>query len=85
METLSLTKEQKNQVIGEFIDSIKDCFKLTQFVLMKLSEEAIRMNAGELVLSQGMNHWKNGRMIWHLKLYSSILRTRLYLYCKRLS
>lgn len=59
METLSLTKEQKNQVIVEFLDSIKDwkdCFKLTQFVLMKLSEEAIRMNAGELVLSQGMNH-----------------------------
>lgn len=59
MKTLSLTKEQKNQVIGEFLDSIKDwkdCFKLTQFVLMKLSEEAIRMNAGELVLSQGMNH-----------------------------
>ena len=59
METLTITKEQKNQVIVEFIDSIKDwkdCFKLTQFVLMKLSEEAIRMNAGELVLSQGMNH-----------------------------
>lgn len=59
METLSLTKEQKNQVIVEFLDSIKDwkdCFKLTQFVLMKLSEEAIRMNAGELVLTQGMNH-----------------------------
>jgi hypothetical protein len=63
METLNLTKDQKNKVIGEFLDSINDwrsCFKLTQFVLMKLSEEAINMNAGELALSQSMDH--NGEL-----------------------
>lgn len=57
MEEINLTKEQKDKVICEFLDSMNDwksCFKLTQFVLMKLSEEAIRMNAGELALSQVM-------------------------------
>lgn len=57
MKTSNLTKEQKDQVIGEFLDSISDwndCFRLTQFVLMKLSKEAIKMNAGELALSQSM-------------------------------
>lgn len=59
METLNLTKEQKDRVVAEFLSSInswEDCFLLTQFVLKKLSEEAIKMNAGETVLSQDMEY-----------------------------
>ena len=59
MEMLNLTQEQKNKVIDEFLDSIKnwkDCLALTKFVLMKLSQEAISMNAGELALSQSLSH-----------------------------
>lgn len=59
METLNLTKEQKERVVAEFLSSIndwKDCFLLTQFVLTKLSKEAIKMNAGETALSQDMEY-----------------------------
>lgn len=59
METLNLTKEQKERVVAEFLSSIndwEDCFLLTQFVLTKLSKEAIKMNAGETALSQDMEY-----------------------------
>lgn len=59
MEMLNLKQEQKNKVIDEFLNSIKnweDCLALTTFVLMKLSQEAISMNAGELALSQSLSH-----------------------------
>lgn len=57
METLNLTKEQKDIVVKEFLSSVnswEDCLMLTQFVLLKLSKEAIKMNAAETVLSQDM-------------------------------
>lgn len=57
---MELTKEE-DQLICKFLKNVaeeggKDLFRLMQFVLMKLSEEAIRMNAGEVALSQVMNY-----------------------------
>ena len=55
-----LTKEE-DQVICKFLKNVaeeggKELFRLMQFVLMKLSEEAIQMNAGEVALSQILNY-----------------------------
>ncbi len=57
---MELTKEE-NQVVCKFLKNVAEeggdsLFRLMQFVLMKLSEEAIRMNAGEVALSQIMNY-----------------------------
>lgn len=57
---MKLTKEE-DQAVCKFLNNAaeecgNDLFRLSQFVLMKLSEEAIRMNAGEVVLSQIMNY-----------------------------
>lgn len=54
------TKEE-DKVICKFLKNAAeeggtDLLKLMQFVLMKLSEEAIQMNAGEVALSQIMNY-----------------------------
>lgn len=56
---MKLTKEE-NQVVCKFLKNVaeeggKDRFKLMQFILLTLSEEAIRMNAAEIVLSQIMD------------------------------
>lgn len=52
---MRLTKEE-DKVICKFLKSASDeggksLFRLMQFVLMKLSEDAIQMNAAEVVLS----------------------------------
>ena len=57
---MKLTKEE-DQVICKFLKNVaeeggKELFRLMQFVLMKLSEEAIQMNAGEVALSQILNY-----------------------------
>lgn len=57
---MKLTKEE-DQVICNFLQNVaeeggKELFRLMQFVLMKLSEEAIQMNAGEVALSQILNY-----------------------------
>lgn len=57
---MELTKEE-NQVVCKFLKNVaeekgKDLFRLMQFVLVELSKEAIRMNAGEVVLSQILNY-----------------------------
>lgn len=56
---MELTKEE-NQVICKFLNNVakeggKDRFMLMQFILMTLSEEAIRINAAEVALSQVMD------------------------------
>lgn len=55
---MKLTKEE-DKVICKFLKNASDeggksLFRLMQFVLMKLSEDAIQMNAAEVVLSQVM-------------------------------
>ena len=57
---MELTKEE-DQVICKFLKDVaeeggKELLRLMQFVLMKLSEEAIQMNAGEVALSQILNY-----------------------------
>lgn len=57
---MKLTKEE-DQVICKFLKNVaeeggKELVRLMQFVLMKLSEEAIQMNAGEVALSQILNY-----------------------------
>lgn len=57
---MKLTKEE-DQVICKFLKNVaeeggKELFRLMQFILMKLSEEAIQMNAGEVALSQILNY-----------------------------
>lgn len=56
---MKLTKEE-DQVVCKFLNNVakeggKERFTLMQFILMTLSEEAIRMNAAEIVLSQIMD------------------------------
>lgn len=55
---MKLTKEE-DKVICKFLKNVldeggKSLVRLMQFVLIKLSEDAIRMNAAEVVLSQIM-------------------------------
>ena len=57
---MKLTKEE-DKVICKFLKNVSDeggegLFRLMQFVLMKLSERAIRINVGEVALSQTLNH-----------------------------
>lgn len=57
---MELTKEE-NQVISKFLKNLRDegcqgLFRLTQFIIMRWSEEAIDINAGELSMSQTMEY-----------------------------
>lgn len=57
---MKLTKEE-NKAVCKFIKGVADeggelLLKLTQFMLLRWSEEAIRMNAGEIALSQVIDH-----------------------------
>ena len=59
-DNMKLTKEE-DKVICKFLRNVSDeggegLFRLMQFVLMKLSERAIRINVGEVALSQTLNH-----------------------------
>ena len=59
-DNMKLTKEE-DKVICKFLKNVSDeggegLFRLMQFVLMKLSERAIRINVGEVALSQTLNH-----------------------------
>ncbi|MCB6272049.1 hypothetical protein [Bacteroides cellulosilyticus] len=83
---MKLTKEE-DQVICKFLKNVaeeggKELFRLMQFVLMKLSEEAIQMNAGEVALSQILNYEGekyNTRMaIQYSKMGEKTLEERAY-------
>ena len=57
---MKLTKEE-DQVVCKFLKNIIDesgeqLFKLTQFMLLQWSEEAIRMNAAEIALKQTIEY-----------------------------
>ncbi len=57
---MKLTKEE-DKVVCNFLKDIADeggeqLFKLTQFMLLRWSQEAIRINAGEIALAQVINH-----------------------------
>lgn len=57
---MKLTKEE-DQVVSKFLKSIVDeggeqLLKLTMFMLLRWSEEAIRINAGEIALTQVIDH-----------------------------
>lgn len=57
---MKLTKEE-DQVVCKFLKNIIDesgeqLFKLTQFMLLQWSEEAIRMNAAEIALKQTIDY-----------------------------
>ena len=83
---MKLTKEE-DQVICKFLKNVaeeggKELFRLMQFVLMKLSEEANQMNAGEVALSQILNYERekyNTRMaIQYSKVGEKTLEERAY-------
>lgn len=83
---MKLTKEE-NKVICKFLKSIADeggeqLLKLTQFMLLRWSQEAIRMNAGEIALSQVIDHegeQYNTRMaIQYSKIGEKTLEERAY-------
>ena len=83
---MKLTKEE-DQVICKFLKNVaeeggKELFRLMQFVLMKLSEEAIQMNAGDVALSQILNYEGekyNTRMaIQYSKMGEKTLEERAY-------
>ncbi|MCL3853532.1 MULTISPECIES: hypothetical protein [Parabacteroides] len=57
---MKLTKEE-DQVVCKFLKNIVDeggeqLLKLTQFMLLRWSEEAIRINAAEVALAQVIDH-----------------------------
>lgn len=57
---MKLTKEEE-KVVCKFLKDIADeggeqLFKLTQFMLLRWSEEAIRINIGEIALAQVIDH-----------------------------
>ncbi len=57
---MKLTKEE-DQVVCKFLKNIVDeggeqLLKLTMFMLLRWSEEAIRINAGEIALAQVIDH-----------------------------
>ena len=60
---MKLTKEE-DKVVCKFLKNIADeggeqFLKLTQFMLLRWSEEGIRINAGEIALAQVINHEGN--------------------------
>jgi len=71
---MKLTKEE-DKVVCKFLKNIADeggeqFLKLTQFMLLRWSEEGIRINAGEIALAQVINHegeQYNTRMAIQLK------------------
>ena len=57
---MKFTKEE-NEAVCKFLKTIADeggefLLKLTQFMLLRWSEEAIRINAAEIALQQTINH-----------------------------
>ena len=57
---MKLSKEE-DKVVCKFLKNIADeggeqLLKLTQFMLLRWSEEGIRINAGEIALAQVINH-----------------------------
>ena len=81
---MKLTKEE-DKVICKFLKNVSDeggegLFRLMQFVLMKLSERAIRINVGEVALSQTLNHevrntirvWPSNTLKWVKKLWKNV-------------
>ena len=83
---MKLTKEE-DQVVCKFLKDIADeggeqLLKLTMFMLLKWSEEAIRVNAGEIALAQVINHKDeqyNTRMtIQYSKVGEKTLEERAY-------
>lgn len=83
---MKLTKEE-DQVICKFLKIVaeeggKEMLKLMRFVLMKLSEEAIQMNAAEVVLSQVLNYkgekYNTRMVIQYSKVGEKTLEERAY-------
>lgn len=83
---MKLTKEE-DQVICKFLKIVaeeggKEMLKLMQSVLMKLSEEAIQMNAAEVVLSQVLNYkgekYNTRMVIQYSKVGEKTLEERAY-------
>ena len=57
---MKLTKEE-NQVVCKFLENIVNeggeyLLKLTQFMILRWSQEAININAGEMSISQTIDH-----------------------------
>ena len=84
---MKLTKEEEDHVVCKFLKNIADeggeqLLKLTQFMLLRWSEEAIRINAGEIALAQVINHegeQYNTRMaIQYSKVGEKTLEERAY-------
>jgi len=83
---MKLTKEE-DKVVCKFLKNIADeggeqLLKLTQFMLLRWSEEGIRINAGEIALAQVINHegeQYNTRMaIQYSKVGEKTLEERAY-------
>lgn len=81
---MKLTKEE-DQVVCKFLKNIIDesgeqLFKLTQFMLLQWSEEAIRMNAAEIALKQTIDYEGdryNTRMSIQLKIFINMFYDNL--------
>lgn len=83
---MKLTKEE-DQAVCKFLKNIvdeggKQLLKLTMFMLLRWSKEAIRINAGEIALAQVINHegeQYNTRMaIQYSKVGEKTLEERAY-------
>lgn len=83
---MKLTKEE-NKIVCKFLDNVateggKDLIKLSQFMIMRWSQEAIGMNAGELSLSQTLNHegekYRTRMSIQYSKIGEKSLEERAY-------
>ena len=79
--------KDENKTICKFLDNVaneggKDLIKLSQFIIMKWSQEAIDLNAGELILSQTLNHngekYRTRMAIQYSKIGEKTLDERAY-------
>ncbi|WP_278932666.1 hypothetical protein [Parabacteroides johnsonii] len=83
---MKLTKEE-DKVVCKFLKNIADeggeqLLKLTQFMLLRWSEEGIRTNAGEIALAQVINHegeqYSTRMVIQYSKVGEKTLEERAY-------
>ena len=83
---MKLSKEE-DKVVCKFLKNIADeggeqLLKLTQFMLLRWSEEGIRINAGEIALAQVINHegeqYSTRMVIQYSKVGEKTLEERAY-------
>ena len=83
---MKLTKEE-DKVVCKFLKNIADeggeqLLKLTQFMLLRWSEEGIRINAGEIALAQVINlegeQYSTRMVIQYSKVGEKTLEERAY-------